>query len=239
MVRWGKRGQDVRAVSKSRWSEARLNIAANACVLALRDSPSDWLSRQEVRTRAREKGIGDTGLLDRVLKIVGDRKVVFPNGEHGLISRRQNKSQMEFSLKMDGKRKRVVDGDDDETPVLIKSEPEVEVKPSVMCTNVPSVKPRNKRAARTIEELTAAEVDADLIALYHDVLENYKPARVQKQAGQRITVKGDRSSTPPVLCSIRSNSSRFTRISTTYWIRRRRTSSPNPRRTLKKPFESS
>ena len=27
MVRWGKRGQDVRAVSKSRWSEARLNIA--------------------------------------------------------------------------------------------------------------------------------------------------------------------------------------------------------------------
>ena len=72
--------------------------------LALRDSPSDWLSRQEVRTRAREKGIGDTGLLDRVLKIVGDRKVVFPNGEHGLISRRQNKSQMEFSLKMDGKR---------------------------------------------------------------------------------------------------------------------------------------
>merc|ERR1712159_430276 len=91
---------------------------------------------------------------------------------------------------MDGKRKRLVDGDDDETPVLIKSEPEVEVKPSIMCTNVPSVKPRNKRAARTIEELTAAEVDTDLIALYHDVLENYKPARVQKQAGQRITVKG-------------------------------------------------
>ena len=74
--------------------------------------------------------------------------------------------------------------------MLIKSEPEVEVKPSIMCTNVPSVKPRNKRAARTIEELTAAEVDTDLIALYHDVLENYKPARVQKQAGQRITVKG-------------------------------------------------
>ena len=96
-------------------------------------------------------------MLDRVLKIVGDRKVVFPNGEHGLISRRQNKSQMEFSLKM-GKRKRVVDDDDDETPVLIKSEPEVEAKPSVMYTNVPSVKPRNKRAARTIEELTAAEV---------------------------------------------------------------------------------
>ena len=190
MVRWGKRGQDVRAVSKSRWSEARLNIAANACVLALRDSPSDWLSRQEVRTRAREKGIGDTGLLDRVLKIVGDRKVVFPNGEHGLISRRQNKSQMEFSLKMDGKRKRVVDDDDDDTPVLIKSEPEVEAKPSVMYTNVPSMKPRNKRAARTIEELAAAEVDTDLIALYHDVLENYKPARVQKQAGQRVTVKG-------------------------------------------------
>jgi len=190
IVRWGARGQDVRAVSKSRWSEARLNIAANACVLALRDDPSEWMSRQEVRTRAREKGIGDTGLLDHILKIIGDRRVVFPNGENGLISRRQNKSQMEFSLKMDGKRKRVEDDDDDETPVLIKAEPELETKPSVTYTNVPSMKLTNARAAQTIDELTAAEVDADLITLYHDVLENYKPARLQQQAGQRVTVKG-------------------------------------------------
>jgi hypothetical protein len=85
----------------SRWSDARIEIASNACVEVLREAGGKWLPRQEVRGLARAKGVGDTGLLDHVLKSISERKVVLrkrppanakaatkpvPKGARGLFS---------------------------------------------------------------------------------------------------------------------------------------------------------
>ena len=59
----------------SRWSDARIETACTACVEALREANGRWMARQEVRARARDKGVGDTGLLDHVLKTISDAKV--------------------------------------------------------------------------------------------------------------------------------------------------------------------
>ncbi|XP_051188013.1 PHD finger protein PERSISTENT TAPETAL CELL 1 [Lolium perenne] len=59
-----------------RWSAKRVDMAARAVVDALRRSSSDarWVTRQEVRDAARAY-IGDTGLLDFVLKSLGNHIV--------------------------------------------------------------------------------------------------------------------------------------------------------------------
>jgi hypothetical protein len=59
----------------SRWSDARIETACTACVEVLREANGKWMARQEVRARARDKGVGDTGLLDHVLKTISDAKV--------------------------------------------------------------------------------------------------------------------------------------------------------------------
>ena len=182
MVQWDARARDTRSLpaSASRWSEARLNVAANACVLALRDAQNKWISRQEVRSRAREKGIGDTGLLDHILKTVNDVKVILPSGERGIVLRRQGATQMEFTLDLSSKQQ----ANGDVIMTTIKKDTNVEVRTESLAHC------RATHSARSIDELTAAEVDRDLLALYHDVLENYKPARAQQKDGQRVTVKG-------------------------------------------------
>jgi hypothetical protein len=40
------------------------------------------MPRQEVRAAAREKGVGDTGLLDHVLKNISERKVVLTKADN-------------------------------------------------------------------------------------------------------------------------------------------------------------
>jgi len=59
----------------SRWSDARIETACTACVEVLREANGKWMARQEVRARARDQGVGDTGLLDHVLKTISDAKV--------------------------------------------------------------------------------------------------------------------------------------------------------------------
>ena len=59
----------------SRWSDARIETACTACVEVLREANGKWMARQEVRARARDRGVGDTGLLDHVLKTISDAKV--------------------------------------------------------------------------------------------------------------------------------------------------------------------
>ena len=60
----------------SRWSDARIETASNACVEVLREAGGKWMPRQEVRALARTKGVGDTGLLDHVLKSISEQRVV-------------------------------------------------------------------------------------------------------------------------------------------------------------------
>lgn len=59
----------------SRWSEQRIETACTACVEVLREANGRWMARRDVRGAAREKGVGDTGLLDHVLKTISDAKV--------------------------------------------------------------------------------------------------------------------------------------------------------------------
>ncbi|XP_057961945.1 PHD finger protein MALE STERILITY 1 [Malania oleifera] len=57
-----------------RWSPKRIEMATRAVVEALRRAEFKWVSRQEVRDTARMY-IGDTGLLDFVLKSLGNHVV--------------------------------------------------------------------------------------------------------------------------------------------------------------------
>jgi len=59
----------------SRWSDARIETACTSCVEVLREANGKWMARQDVRALARDKGVGDTGLLDHVLKTISDAKV--------------------------------------------------------------------------------------------------------------------------------------------------------------------
>ena len=59
----------------SRWSDVRIETACVACVEVLREANGKWMARQDVRGGAREKGVGDTGLLDHVLKTISVAKV--------------------------------------------------------------------------------------------------------------------------------------------------------------------
>ncbi|GAB2223307.1 hypothetical protein Droror1_Dr00017447 [Drosera rotundifolia] len=57
-----------------RWSQKRVEMATRVIVDALKRAESKWISRQEVRDAARSY-IGDTGLLDFVLKSLGNHVV--------------------------------------------------------------------------------------------------------------------------------------------------------------------
>ncbi|XP_078444904.1 RING/FYVE/PHD zinc finger superfamily protein [Wolffia australiana] len=57
-----------------RWSSKRLEMAAHVIVDALKKANFKWVSRQEVRDAARAY-VGDTGLLDFVLKSLGNHVV--------------------------------------------------------------------------------------------------------------------------------------------------------------------
>lgn len=58
----------------SRWSLKRLDLATQVIVEALKSCDKKWMPRQDVRDAARVY-IGDTGLLDYVLKSLGNRVV--------------------------------------------------------------------------------------------------------------------------------------------------------------------
>ncbi|GLJ12291.1 hypothetical protein SUGI_0188160 [Cryptomeria japonica] len=64
----------IAAYTQCRWSVKRLELAAQVVVDALRNCSKDKMSRQDVRDVARLH-IGDTGLLDFVLKSLGNRIV--------------------------------------------------------------------------------------------------------------------------------------------------------------------
>ena len=72
----------------SRWSDARIETASNYCVEVLREHGGRYMPRQEVRALARAKGVGDTGLLDHVLKNISERRVILtktaPKAEKGM-----------------------------------------------------------------------------------------------------------------------------------------------------------
>jgi len=66
----------IMSEASCRWSARRVDMAARAVVDALRraEPPARWVTRQEVRDAARAY-IGDTGLLDFVLKSLGNHIV--------------------------------------------------------------------------------------------------------------------------------------------------------------------
>jgi hypothetical protein len=85
---------------------------------------------------------------------------------------------MEFTLALHAK--------EEPTVGFVKKEIEDTIQPKVV-----AIKRQNGgQAARTIDELTAAEVDRDLLALYHDVVQSYKPAELQRKSGLRVSCKG-------------------------------------------------
>ncbi|RZR73719.1 hypothetical protein BHM03_00027261, partial [Ensete ventricosum] len=62
------------AEASCRWSMKRVEMAARVIVEQLKNSELRWVTRQEIRDAAREH-IGDTGLLDYVLKTLGNHIV--------------------------------------------------------------------------------------------------------------------------------------------------------------------
>eukprot|EP00899_Mesostigma_viride_P010085 jgi/Mesvir1/19078/Mv12833-RA.1 len=81
--------------SPCRWSAKRVELATSVIVEVLRSAPRPWLPRQEVRDSARAV-IGDTGLLDYVLKSLGDRVV----GDH-VVRREFNPATKVLEYRLD------------------------------------------------------------------------------------------------------------------------------------------
>lgn len=108
MVEWKRgRSSNQNPAAQTRWTLTRVNIAANACVMVLADNKGFWLGRQDVRNLARLKGVGDTGLLDHVLKTIADHPVVMDGKNRAKdarakVRRRNNpiNSQLEYQLEM-------------------------------------------------------------------------------------------------------------------------------------------
>ena len=109
MVEWnrGSLSGNPNPAAQTRWTLERVNVAANACVIVLADNKGMWLGRQDVRNLARFKGVGDTGLLDHVLKTIADHPVVMdgkngPKDVRAKVRRRNNptNAQLEYQLEM-------------------------------------------------------------------------------------------------------------------------------------------
>ena len=106
----------------SRWSDARIETACTACVEVLREANGKWMARQEVRARARDQGVGDTGLLDHVLKTISDAKVTLskvdknnnPKGKkcHASTARASRLDRVFLPI-FDGRRRLARGNDDD------------------------------------------------------------------------------------------------------------------------------
>lgn len=130
-----------------RWSAKRLDLATQVIVEALRSCDKKWLPRQDVRDAARVY-IGDTGLLDFVLKSLGNRIV----GNY-IVRRAVN-------------------------PITKVLEYSVEDLVAHSTQAVPGAgRDQIRRQPETTCEVTQAEVLKDIVYIYKHVLENYKPAR--------------------------------------------------------------
>ncbi|XP_024528149.1 PHD finger protein MALE MEIOCYTE DEATH 1 [Selaginella moellendorffii] len=118
-----------------RWSMKRLELATQVIVEALKNCDKKWMPRQDVRDAARVY-IGDTGLLDFVLKSLGNRVV----GGH-VVRRAVNPitKVLEYSLEDGG-----------------------EVAAAV--------------AAAAVCDISRGDVQRDIVYMYKNVLESYKPA---------------------------------------------------------------
>lgn len=135
-----------------RWSAKRLDLATQVIVEALKSCEKKWMPRQDVRDAARVY-IGDTGLLDFVLKSLGNRVV----GNH-VVRRAVNPI----------------------TKVLEYSLEEVVISYSTSSTSTGvTVKDQSRpcQPETAACEVGRAEVLKDIIYIYKHVLENYKPAR--------------------------------------------------------------
>ena len=93
-----------------------------ARVEVLREANGKWMARQEVRARARDQGVGDTGLLDHVLKTISDAKVTLskvdknnnPKGKkcHASTARASRLDRVFLPI-FDGRRRLARGNDDD------------------------------------------------------------------------------------------------------------------------------
>eukprot|EP00897_Mesotaenium_endlicherianum_P007267 jgi/Mesen1/6569/ME000336S05789 len=139
-----------------RWSPKRLELAQQVIVAALKARPQQWVPRHEVREAARQT-IGDTGLLDYVLKSLGNRLVC----DH-VVRRAVNSltKVLEFSLES----------------VAAACAPAAEAGPAVaVAASGAAIK--QEREAEQEPELARADVVRDISYVYKNVLESYKPAR--------------------------------------------------------------
>lgn len=132
-----------------RWSVKRLELATQVIVEALKNCEKKWMPRQDVRDAARVY-IGDTGLLDFVLKSLGNRVV----GGH-VVRRAVNPitKVLEYSL-------------EDVNGGAIPSNGSVNRSDS-----------KGALDSSTVCEVGRPEVLRDIAYLYRHVLECYKPAR--------------------------------------------------------------
>ncbi|KAI5081126.1 hypothetical protein GOP47_0004309 [Adiantum capillus-veneris] len=132
-----------------RWSVKRLELATQVIVEALKNCEKKWMPRQDVRDAARVY-IGDTGLLDFVLKSLGNRVV----GGH-VVRRAVNPitKVLEYSLED------VNGGAIPSHGVGNRGDSKGDLDSSTVC------------------EVGRAEVLRDIAYIYRHVLECYKPAR--------------------------------------------------------------
>lgn len=130
-----------------RWSVKRLDLATQVIVEALKSCEKKWMPRQDVRDAARVY-IGDTGLLDYVLKSLGNRVV----GSH-VVRRAVNPitKVLEYSLEDVNAA--------NATPSVKESAALRPAQPDAAC------------------ELARTDVLRDIVCLYKNVLQSYKPAR--------------------------------------------------------------
>jgi len=147
-----------------RWSAKRLDLATQVIVEALKSCERKWMPRQDVRDAARVY-IGDTGLLDFVLKSLGNRVV----GNH-VVRRAVNPitKVLEYSLEdtvsyssshsSAAAAATLIRPDGRSSPG--QQQPQLELLPGA-----------------TVCELGRTEVLKDIVYIYKHVLENYKPAR--------------------------------------------------------------
>ncbi|XP_024524457.1 PHD finger protein PERSISTENT TAPETAL CELL 1 [Selaginella moellendorffii] len=158
-----------------RWSMKRLELATQVIVEALKNCDKKWMPRQDVRDAARVY-IGDTGLLDFVLKSLGNRVV----GGH-VVRRAVNPitKVLEYSL--------------EDVTASIHHHPQHHSNGAGGAamgngggggcgngtTTAPSVKGGEVAAAVAAAaacDISRSDVQRDIVYMYKNVLESYKPA---------------------------------------------------------------
>eukprot|EP00793_Prasinoderma_coloniale_P003035 PRCOL_00006502-RA len=167
----GGGGSGGKKPSGSRWSNERLGQARDALVGVLRAAGGRRVSRSDCRDGARARGIGDTGLLDHVLKSIAGTTV----GERVVVRYVNPKSKMmEYRLERADTAEAVAAMAASQPPAAQGAAKAARgAKAKAKATAV--IAAEAVAAAKPVGSLTRGEVLRDIVYVYYTTLAHYSP----------------------------------------------------------------